>query len=223
MFGADGRDGYSVEYIYLATDVNDRDEISASLPKSTEDGYQDDNYHSKGWMDEATEPTALKPLVWVAIRKKKNNIWEEFGVPMIWSKLILPNKFKSTVFARANTDLSNAIVSGGDYDNALPTETKVNGSIVDVTWSDGIPSGDGALWSTSAIFYSDSNESEWTTPAEIKNTNNQINVFAKNVDNDIIMRLNNEDNRDYDINWYYNSITASSDYKNLWLQTVNET
>lgn len=78
--------------------------------------------------------------------------------------------FRSTVFTRTYDDISAIAVTGGSYANGgLPGDSTytVGGEQKTVAWSDGIPSGEGDVWSVSRVFTSDGKEpqtSAWSSP-----------------------------------------------------------
>lgn len=65
--------------------------------------------------------------------------------------------FKSTVFIRSNTQPSTP--SGGTYFNPIPSG-----------WSDGVPTGDAILWSSSSTFKATTVTPIWSTPASMTDT-----------------------------------------------------
>ena len=70
----------------------------------------------------------------------------------------LAGSFKCTIFKRT-TDQVVVTPSGGTYENPIPTG-----------WSDGIPSGIGALWSSVCTFYGNGASSGWSTPTKEMDT-----------------------------------------------------
>lgn len=78
--------------------------------------------------------------------------------------------FKSRVFCRTNTNIKNANVSGGSYDNPIPTQTKIGDDVVQITWEDGVPQGTEMLWSTVCAFYGDGSNSGWSKPSQETDT-----------------------------------------------------
>ena len=77
--------------------------------------------------------------------------------------------FRSTVFTRTFDNISQAQPTGGSYANrGIPDSTTFGGKTY--TWSDGIPTGDGHVWSTTRIFTSDGaspQESAWSNPVKV--------------------------------------------------------
>ena len=68
------------------------------------------------------------------------------------------SKFKSTVFIRSESEPDTP--SGGSWDNPLPDAIDIISK-----WSDGIPDGNGPIWSSSRWFSTDPNfQSEWSKP-----------------------------------------------------------
>ena len=82
-----------------------------------------------------------------------------------WMKLVskgvpgLGGPFKSIVFARATSIGELNTPTGGSYNEPWPTKIDVSGAeeviIRDTRWSDGIPEGDGAIYSSCRMFYVD--------------------------------------------------------------------
>lgn len=70
----------------------------------------------------------------------------------------LLGNFKCTIFKRT-TDLNVLTPQGGTYHDPVPTG-----------WSDGIPSGVGALWSSVCTFYGNGTSSGWSTPTKEMDT-----------------------------------------------------
>lgn len=74
-----------------------------------------------------------------------------------------------------NDDLASAStqVSGGTFENPIPTTTKINGQTVQITWYDSVPSGDATMpvWMTSKTFGLSGNESQyWNTPKKMSDS-----------------------------------------------------
>ena len=85
--------------------------------------------------------------------------------------------FKNRVFARTNVDISSVTPTGGDYDhpwvggtNPCTQSYTIDGQTVNVTWSDGIPSGDAKLWSTVRTFLAGGTSGAWSNPAQETDT-----------------------------------------------------
>ena len=93
--------------------------------------------------------------VWMAIRFKTSGEWGAWAVIYIGDIEVPYASFKSFAFKRGNTQ--PATPEGGSYSSPNPTTTG---------WSDGIPSGDGAVWMSSRTFASDGTHSDeaWSTP-----------------------------------------------------------
>lgn len=89
-----------------------------------------------------------------------------------WSNVVLQNTFKSIVFTKSDTEPETPII-GGSYNSPYPTNTHlVDGEQV-LTWSDGIPEGDGMVWSAYRLFTSDGKApqmSEWVGPTLMADT-----------------------------------------------------
>jgi len=81
---SEGMDGIGEEFIFKA---NNSDTVPPVLPKTTDVGYQNDDYHGD-WSDNPVAPTESNQFVWVAKRKKVGGIWEAFGTPSVWTKWV---------------------------------------------------------------------------------------------------------------------------------------
>lgn len=98
-----------------------------------------------------------------------------------WMKLVskgapgLGGPFKSIVFARATSIAAlEPYPEGGSYNEPWPTTIDKTGTeevvIKDSRWSDGIPEGDGAIYSSWRMFYGDDRESSWSKPSLMSDT-----------------------------------------------------
>ena len=130
------------------------------------------------WSDNPIGITPIKPYEYVSVRKSPEGVWSAFSEPKLWTKYNL-NKFTSFVFAatKPDVDLSGCTLTGGDYDNPLPTETKLgNTRINDIVWTDNPQpnpdNGKTEIWMSSANLYEgyvpDTEHNEvypvWSTP-----------------------------------------------------------
>lgn len=83
---------------------------------------------------------------------------------------------ESIVFARTNlAGMEGAIVTGGGFDSPYPSETKIGGIVVAVSWSDGVPQGDEKVWLSKFTFNdvdhaAASPSNFWTTPSATTDT-----------------------------------------------------
>jgi hypothetical protein len=93
-----------------------------------------------------------------------------------WTKFVTdaePVSYKSVVFTRATADkdLSDLVPTGGTYSEPIPIPAEVDG--VSVKWEDGIPTGEGIIWSTyytfvSNVDYTDTtNTARWAKPTRM--------------------------------------------------------
>lgn len=94
--------------------------------------------------------------IWIAVRFKEGSSWGEWTVIFIGDITLPYATFTSFAFTRSNA-ASVSAPSGGSYESPVPTTTG---------WSDGIPSGDGAVWMSIRKFASDNthSDSSWSTP-----------------------------------------------------------
>ena len=134
--------------------------VQPNPPAEESDGLSD------GWSTTMSSPNySNNESTWRTQCLKMNN--GEYG---IWStpiKLVGERgKFKSRVFARTNSDISNNAPQGGTYDSPYPNPITQNG----VTWYDGIPSGNKKLWSSVCTFNGDGSSSGWSNPSSETDT-----------------------------------------------------
>ena len=78
-WGANGKDGYGVEYIYKRTTTN----LSPDRPTEVS---QEDDFVPEGWTDDPTGVNENNMYEWVCVRKYKEGIWGEFSNPALWAK-----------------------------------------------------------------------------------------------------------------------------------------
>lgn len=78
-WGANGKDGDGVEYIFLRTQTNE----SPNKPQGTS---QEDEWIPSPWTDDPTGVTEQYPYEWVCIRKYRNEQWGEYSNPALWAK-----------------------------------------------------------------------------------------------------------------------------------------
>ena len=83
-------------------------------------------------------------------------------------------RFKSIVFIRTNNAVAPSAPTGGNFSSPYPTSVVHDvTSDTDISWQDGIPSGQARLYSTTRIFTSDGlspQQSTWTTPQPMTDT-----------------------------------------------------
>lgn len=78
-WGANGKDGDGVEYIYKRTTTN----LSPDRPTEVS---QEDDFVPEGWTDDPTGVNEDNMYEWVCVRKYKEGIWSEFSNPALWAK-----------------------------------------------------------------------------------------------------------------------------------------
>lgn len=78
-WGANGKDGNGVEYIYKRTTTN----LSPDRPTEVS---QEDDFVPEGWTDDPTGVNENNMYEWVCVRKYKEGIWSEFSNPALWAK-----------------------------------------------------------------------------------------------------------------------------------------
>jgi hypothetical protein len=93
-------------------------------------------------------------------------------------------KFKSTMFVRMNNTPTKPSEFKGSFTSPSPPQCIAgrNSSGTEVSWQDGIPSGENILWATSRTFTSDGlapQDSEWSDPKQMTDTTTYDVEFAK--------------------------------------------
>lgn len=78
-WGANGKDGDGVEYVYKRTTTN----LSPDRPTEVS---QEDDFVPEGWTDDPTGVNENNMYEWVCVRKYKEGIWSEFSNPALWAK-----------------------------------------------------------------------------------------------------------------------------------------
>lgn len=78
-WGANGKDGDGVEYIYKRTTTN-------QSPDRPTEVSQEDDFVPEGWDDDPTGVNENNMYEWVCVRKYKEGIWSEFSNPALWAK-----------------------------------------------------------------------------------------------------------------------------------------
>lgn len=78
-WGANGKDGDGVEYIYKRTTTN----LSPDRPTEVS---QEDDFVPEGWTNDPTGVNENNMYEWVCVRKYKEGIWGEFSNPALWAK-----------------------------------------------------------------------------------------------------------------------------------------
>lgn len=102
-WGEDGRDGAGVEYIYRLNNENIPPDISYNV--SSEE-YQTSGYKPQGWTYDYESPTYDNRYSWVAIRKYKDNKWEDFSSPKLWNVYKVAGKSFADLYRRSDHSLS---------------------------------------------------------------------------------------------------------------------
>lgn len=180
-YGANGKDGDGVEYIYQLT----KTEVSPATPGRTASAsspttnYNDREFipaHKTGeqpWTDNPTGVSQTFLCEWVSTRKFRwdTNSWGDWSRPALWGKYGKngadgqdgqdgadgangATSFLSIVFCRTNTAPMKPDSTDGSYSQPVP-EREVEdtyGNGLGIYWSDGIPTGEAQVWSTQRIF-----------------------------------------------------------------------
>lgn len=109
-------------------------------------------------------------------------------------------KFKSTMFVRMNNTPTKPSEFKGSFTSPSPPQCIAgrNSSGTEVSWSDGIPSGENILWATSRTFTSDGlapQDSEWSDPKQMTDTSTYDVEFAKEQPSDAAPPVPTDANR----------------------------
>ena len=178
----DGIDGDGIEYIFAITSEmteQAKNSIIAKLPRSTDSALSGqwqnpeiwDYIREHGlestyapWTDDPKDVGPTEPYEWVCMRKRKwdetleDSKFGEFGDPVLWGRW---NETVFTSFAFAELlsgpdyDISDCTVTGGSFDNPIPTATKRGSQVLSyVHWTDGPTSTSAGtqIWMTKATF-----------------------------------------------------------------------
>lgn len=78
-WGANGKDGDGVEYIYKRTLTNE-------TPESIDGTSQEEEWIPEGWTDDPTGVDEVYRYEWVCVRKYRNEQWGEYSIPALWAK-----------------------------------------------------------------------------------------------------------------------------------------
>ena len=121
--------------------------------------------NSGAWHDQQTSSD-----VWMAIRFKVGVEWGAWSVIYIGAVEVPYASFKAFAFKRSNASSLSA-PEGGSYSSPTPTTTG---------WSDGVPSGTGAIWFSTRTFASDGTHSDesWSTPRILADTDEMDYEFS---------------------------------------------
>lgn len=121
------------------------------------------------------------------------------------------SQYKSTVYKRSKTDLTaDDKPVGGNYSNPVPSG-----------WEDGIPSGEGAIWSSYRMFYSDdnyTNNADWSIPKKMVDVAGQFEVIY-GIEGAILQntpKLPIEEGLKDDVNGWYDDDNLIPEGKDIW-------
>jgi hypothetical protein len=108
--------------------------------------------------------------------------------------------YKSTMFVRMNNTPTKPADAKGSYATPSPSDCLAgkNSGGTNVYWSDGIPAGTNTLWATTRIFTSDGQspqQSGWSTPRPMTDTDTYDVEFAKKQTNDATPATPTDSNR----------------------------
>lgn len=181
----------TLDDIYYKTN----NEIDYSRPKPGYENYDSSDWVPDGqngrpdqnWSDNPSDVDEQQPYEWVSIRKYNGQTghWGPFSEPKIWGlwgqKTVIQQEvvsgttvyksYNCYAFTRTNLDISGYRVTGGQaYEDPLDGIVTKNGNtVVQMTWSDGIPNGTEQLWSIQALIGDESQSSDaaWSSPARV--------------------------------------------------------
>lgn len=165
VYGDKGQDGDGVQYIFkqFSTELNDAQRVANTPTREGLDPNEHGEWIPSGWSDDPVGTTSSNRFEYVSSIKRVGGTWGDFETITLWSKYSVDGKrgdFKSRVFARTDSDISNKRPTGGTYDSPLPNPLTQNG----VTWSDGIPTGSAKIWTSFRTFKGDGTETTWSLP-----------------------------------------------------------
>lgn len=169
-WGERGMDGDAVEYIYKRAEI----EVAPTIPyyDAGSAQYQQDDFIPTGWTDNPLGVDANTSFEYVATRKKKNEVWQRFEGPWLWSKYgkdgaagvvngYLMTCNNSSVIA--DDDLftkSDALNRFNSLASATFTLQKTDGSVINPTYSvsndSNLPSGIQAVINGNQLTYTGS-------------------------------------------------------------------
>ena len=186
-YGANGKDGDGVEYIYqrTTTEKSPKTPGKTAAAHSPVTNYQDREFIPEAasgeydWTDNPSGTSNSFLCEWVCTRKWnwETQLWGDWSAPTLWSKYgkdSVPT-FTSIVFCRTNHTPAAPDSSDGNYSSPVPSEQIKNtsGTALGIYWSDGIPSGEERIWSTQRIFSQNGEwpqTANWSTPTQMSDT-----------------------------------------------------
>ena len=92
--------------------------------------------------------------------------------------------FLSSAYMKTNEDISGISVTGGTYVSPVPTSTYTNGNAQVLSWTDGIPGGDGAIWFVQVRFEQGDDGTPvktWPSPIKIADSSTIEYHFSSNI------------------------------------------
>lgn len=181
-WGEDGIDGDGIEYIFAITSEmteQAKNSIIAKLPRSTDaalsgqwgnpeiwDYIREHGLESaySPWTDDPKDVGPTEPYEWVCMRKRKwdetleDSKFGEFGDPVLWGRwneTVFTSFAFTELLSGPDYNISDCIVTGGSFDNPIPTTTKRGSQVLSyVKWTDGPTSTSAGtqIWMTKATF-----------------------------------------------------------------------
>jgi hypothetical protein len=204
-WGVQGIDGDGVQYVYKLFDheltAAERESNIPTKPQSQTQG----EWIPTGWSDDPLAPTVNMQYCYCSTIKKIGGSWADtFDTLGLWSRFSKDGQsaYKSTMFVRLNTTPTKPANNKRSYNNPSPSDCPAGtsgGSTI--YWSDGIPSGEAQIWATSRIFTNDGTspqQSSWSTPQPMSDTDTFDVEFAVMQTNDAIPATPTANNRHKD-------------------------
>lgn len=202
-YGANGKDGDGVEYIYQVT-------LEESAPKrpgrvaashSPVTDYQEREFIPESaaseynWTDNPQGVSQVFLCEWVSVRKYKwdTQEWGDWSYPTLWAKYGKDGKpgsngavsLLSIVFCRTNSVPRKPDSTDGSYSQPVPEREveDVLGNKLGVYWHDSIPQGEEMVWSSQRIFSydgEDPQQPQWSDPTQMTDTSSYDVEFSPN-------------------------------------------
>lgn len=191
------------------------------------------------WSDNPHGVDATNQYEFVSVRKRVNGVWQPLSDPKIWSTWSEDgapgsSTFKSIVFRRSNTSLTNQedVPQGGDYNSPYPTNTDAEGKLL---WSDAIPNGSAILWASTRTFSTDASKQDnsWSAPAQMTDTADFEVIYSTQTFSDTNQALQTipigfkkaADGLEIDENWLSNAFrqgkwTDNASEDSIWMAQI---
>lgn len=164
-YGQNGADGSGVEMVFKLT-------VEKINPGKPTQNSQDDGFIPEGWTDNASGASKSTKYEWMAKRRKLNNLWLDWEMPVVWSTYVIGD-WISYAFKATKTK------------PPTPTDT----TPIPSGWSDGpetIADIDGKLlpnWLTKSTIDGTSNVAgPWSVPVKVTGEDGEVGEDGTAVD-----------------------------------------